>query len=243
MSTHVASLERALGGTLVDRSHRPIGPTELGTAFLPHAREVLDALQRGADTVDRLTDAPRGTVVIGCHPSVSAGFLPGVLAAVHARHPLIRIELSERTTQDLVSGVLAGRFQIAIHSLAGDPPPPELHSVPLWSERFVAITPPDHPLRDARNPGTGDLPPAAIPEQPQTVVELARAGRGVGVLNGLAAAISATDGMAITPVGTLEQVRHVAVTRDRRTASSPSVEAVLAAILAAPVPAGVRRAA
>lgn len=35
VSTHVASLEKALGGTLVDRSHRPIGPTELGTAFLP----------------------------------------------------------------------------------------------------------------------------------------------------------------------------------------------------------------
>ncbi|MEE1650278.1 LysR family transcriptional regulator [Brachybacterium sp. J144] len=276
VSTHVASLERALGGTLVDRSHRPIGLTELGAAFLPHAREVLDALQRGADTVDRHTDTPRGTVVIGCHPSVSAGFLPGVLAAVHARHPLIRIELSERTTQDLVSGVLSGRYHLAIHSLAGDPPPPELQSEPLWSERFVALTPPDHPLLDARDPVTGDLPPAAIPEhpliavalpgaevdpdtgsalgawglsipvawqteQPQTVVELARAGLGVGVLNGLAAAISATEGMAITPVGTLEQGRHVAVTRDRRTASSPSVEAVLAAILAAPVPAGVRR--
>ena len=45
MSTHVAALERALGGTLVDRRHRPVRPTELGAAFLPHARAVLAALE------------------------------------------------------------------------------------------------------------------------------------------------------------------------------------------------------
>lgn len=32
VSTHVAALERALGGILMDRSHRPVRPTELGTA-------------------------------------------------------------------------------------------------------------------------------------------------------------------------------------------------------------------
>ena len=94
VSTHVASLERALGGTLVDRSHRPIGPTELGVAVLPHARAVLEALERGAEAVEQHTGTLRGRVVIGCHPSVSAGFLPAVLAAVHAEHPLLRIELA-----------------------------------------------------------------------------------------------------------------------------------------------------
>ncbi|MGP5625336.1 LysR family transcriptional regulator [Brachybacterium alimentarium] len=295
VSTHVASLEKALGGTLVDRSHRPIGPTELGTAFLPHARAVLDALERGAEAVDAHTGTPRGRVVIGCHPSVSAGFLPTVLAAVHAEHPFVRVELTEHTTPDLVSGIGAGRFHIAIHSLAADPPSDDLQSVHLWTERFVAVVPPDHPILRAmpdrpdegfhggEQPGTvpqadmaqEGLPPrvlaehpviaiaqpgaAADPdtggalsawgleiplawqsEQPQSVVNLARAGLGVGVLNSLAAAVSDTCGMVVVPVGTVAEGRLVAATRDRRAATSPSVDVVYRTILATPPPQGMQ---
>ena len=77
-------------------------------------------------------------------------------------------------------------------------------------------------------------------EQPQTVVNLARAGLGVGVLNSLAARISDTDGMAVVPVGTLAEGRRVAVTRDRRTIASPSVDLVFDAIVSTSPPAGVR---
>jgi DNA-binding transcriptional LysR family regulator len=274
VSTHVAALERALGGILVDRSHRPVRPTELGTAFLPHAREVLAALERGAETVDEHTGTLRGRVVIGCHPSVSAGFLPGVLAAVHDRHPHLRVQLTEHTTPDLVSGIAAGRFHIAIHSLASDPPSDDLLSVHLWNEHFVAVVPPDHPhaaLEDgtrgavdpcrlaehpliaiarpgaAVDPDTGgalsawglDLPLTWQSEQPQSVVNLARAGLGVGVLNALAAGVSDTTGMVVVPVGTMSEGRQVAVTRDRRMPPAPSVDVVFRAILAATPPPGV----
>lgn len=278
VSTHVAALERALGGILIDRTHRPIGPTELGIAFLPHARAVLEALERGAEAVDQHTGTLRGRVVIGCHPSVSAGFLPEVIASVHARHPEVRVELTEHTTPDLISGIVTGRFHIAIHSLAADPPSDDLQSVPMWTERYVAVVPVDHeltqhePLGDdgddgldppliARHPliavarpgadvdpDTGsalrawglEIPLAWQTEQPQTVVNLARAGLGVGVLNSLAARISDTSSMAVLPVGTLAEGRQVAVTRDRRTIASPSVDVVFETILSTPPPAGVR---
>jgi len=270
VSTHVASLERALGGTLVDRSHRPVRPTELGIAFLPHAREVLAALQRGIEAVDEHSGTLRGRVVIGCHPSVSGGFLPRVLADIHVAHPELRVQLTEHTTPDLVSGIAAGRFHIAIHSLAADPPSSDLQSVPLWTEHFVAIVPPEHPLIQhagegpvdpaqlaehpliaiARpgamvDPDTGsalsawglDLPLAWQSELPQSVVNLARAGLGVGVLNALAADICDTVGMEVMQVGTLAEGREVAATRDRRS-SSPSVDAVFRAICTAAPPPG-----
>src|SRR5699024_12299758 len=97
VSTHVAALERALGGLLIDRTHRPIGPTELGTTFLPHARAVLEALERGVEAVDQHTGTLRGRAVIGCHPSVSAGFLAGVCAAVRAGHPPLGRGLTAHT--------------------------------------------------------------------------------------------------------------------------------------------------
>lgn len=274
VSTHVAALERALGGTLVDRSHRPIGPTELGSTFLPHAREVLAALERGAEAVEAHTGTLRGRVVVGCHPSVSAGFLPGVLAALHAEHPLLRVELTEHTTPDIVSGIASGRFHLAIHSLADDPPSADLRSVHLWTERYVAVAPPEHPLlpvggvpeegldprRLAEHPLIGIARPGApidpdtagafsawgleIPlawqsELPQSVVGLARAGLGVGILNALAADVCDTTGLVVAPVGSLAEGRRVAVTSPRRTASSPSVDALFRAIVEATPPAGV----
>lgn len=271
VSTHVASLERALGGTLVDRRHRPVRATELGIAFLPHARNVLAALERGVEAVDDHTGTLRGRVVIGCHPSVSAGFLPGVLAAVHAEHPHIRMQLTEHSTTDLASGIAAGRFHIAVHSLAAEALSPDLLSVPLWTERYVVVVPPGHLLEPAHpgtavdpalltehpliaiarpgaavDPDTGgvltawglDLPLAWQSELPQSVVNLARAGLGVGVLNGLAADVCDTTGMIVAPVGTMAEGRQVAATRDRRTSSSPSIDAVFRAILAADPPAG-----
>lgn len=274
VSTHVAALERALGGILIDRTHRPIGPTELGTTFLPHARAVLETLERGVEAVDHHTGTLRGRVVIGCHPSVSAGFLPDVIASVHARHPEVRVELTEHTTPDLISGIVSGRFHIAIHSLIADPPSEDLQSVPMWTERYVAVVPVDHeltrhetheergldpalithhPLIAVARPGaevdpdTGsalrawglEIPLAWQTEQPQTVVNLARAGLGVGVLNELAARISDTSSMAVLPVGTPAEGRQVAVTRDRRTIASPSVDVVFETILSTPPPAGV----
>src|SRR5699024_3768792 len=232
------------GGLLIDRTHRPIGPTELGTTFLPHARAVLEALERGVEAVDQHTGTLRGRVVIGCHPSVSAGFLPGVIASVHARHPRVRVQLTQHTTPDLVSGIVSGRFNIPIHSLAADPPSGALQSVARGTERYVAVVSPDpahcracaaaahpgpgaapdpahpapsgaapslrggpaggglgpaavarHPLIAVARPGaevdpdTGsalrawglEIPVAWQTEQPQTVVNLARAGLGVGV--------------------------------------------------------------
>lgn len=273
VSSHVAALERALGGSLVDRRHRPVRPTELGAAFLPHARAVLEALEQGVQAVEEHSGSLRGRVVIGCHPSVSAGFLPGVLAAVHERHPLLRVQLTEHTTPDLVSGIASGRFHIAIHSLAEDPPAGDLLSVHLWTEHFVAVVPPGHPLLSttvdgsldpaqltrhpliaiarpgaAIDPDTGgaltawglDLPLTWQSELPQTVVSLARAGLGVGVLNALAAAVCDTDGLVVVPVGSIAEGRHVAATRERATSPSPSVDAVFDAVLAAEPPAGAR---
>lgn len=152
VSAHVASLERALGGTLLDRRHRPVAPTDLGAAFLPYARRALRTLEDGADVVSRHAEEVHGRVVIGCHPSVSAGFLPGVLAEVHRRHPGIRVELTEHTTPDIVAGLESGQFHIAVHSMVHDPAGEGMLAVPLWCEEHVVVVPEGHALACAAQP-------------------------------------------------------------------------------------------
>ncbi|WP_341854131.1 LysR family transcriptional regulator substrate-binding protein [Brachybacterium sp. GPGPB12] len=143
-------------------------------------------------------------MVIGRHPSVSAGFLPGVIAGVHAEHPLLRIQLTEHTTPDLVSGIAAGRFDIAIHSLASDPPSSDLLSVHLWTEHFVAVVPPGHPLAPEDGQVREPLEPAGLTEHP--LIAIARPGAAVDPDTGArAAGLGARDpaGLAVraTAVG------------------------------------------
>lgn len=269
VSTHVAALERSLGGPLLDRRHRPVRLTDLGEEFLPYARSALLALEQGQDVADQHAGRLRGRLVIGCHPSVSAGFLPEVVATVHARHPEVRVELTEHATAALVSGILSGRFQLAIHSAIPVPETEDVVRIPLWDEPYVAVVPQTHdlaggggpvapadlrdePLIAIARPGESVDPDTAVAfdawgletnlswqtAMPQTVVSLARAGLGVGVLNSLAARTCSTDGVVLLPLADHRHVRRTVVSFDGSGYLSPSAQMVLRVILAAPPPPG-----
>ncbi|MGD8202074.1 LysR family transcriptional regulator [Ornithinimicrobium sp. W1679] len=269
VSAHVAAIERALGGPLLDRRHRPVRLTDLGEEFLPYARSALLALDQGQDVADQHANRFRGRLVIGCHPSVSAGFLPAVAATVHAQHPEVRIELTEHATADLVSGILAGRFQLAIHSAIPVPETEDVVRIPLWDEAYVAVVARSHDLarrggpvapRDLQGesliaiarPGEAVDPDTAAAFEawglqtnlswqtamPQTVVSLARAGLGVGLLNSLAAQTCDSDGVALLPLAHRRHVRRTVVSFDGNGYLSPSAQMVLRVILAAHPPPG-----
>lgn len=166
VSAHVAALEQALGAPLFDRRHRPIELTDAGEAFIPHARQALLALEQGAASIDSLTGVLRGRVVLGAHPSISAGFVPNVFKNFSVKHPQVRVELSEDTTTALTHDLSVGNLHLAIRSTSAGAAPPGLVSQPLWREPYVAVVPLSHPLARAPVP----LPPEALSRMPLIVI-------------------------------------------------------------------------
>lgn len=146
VSSHIASLEQALGARLFDRRHRPVLLTDAGEAFLPHARAVLAELDRGHADVDAVLGVVRGHVVLGSYPSASAAFVPGLLRRFHARHPQISVDLTERTTLDLSEALGSGQLHLALRPLAPSDDTEGLSFRALWREPLVAVFLPDHPL-------------------------------------------------------------------------------------------------
>lgn len=73
---------------------------------------------------------------------------------------------------------------------------------------------------------------------PQTVMSLARAGLGVGVLNSLAARTCDSDGVVLLPLADRRHVRRTVVSFDGNGYLSPSAQMVLRVILSAQPPAG-----
>jgi DNA-binding transcriptional LysR family regulator len=166
VSSHVASLEQALGARLFDRAHRPVVLTDVGEAFLPHARAVLADLDRGRADVDAVLGVVRGHVVLGSYPSASAAFVPAVLRAFTRRHPHVTVDLSERVTLDLSGALETGQLHLALRPLVPHDHAGGLTFRPLWREPLVAVFPPDHPLADVPPP----LPLAELVAHPLVTI-------------------------------------------------------------------------
>jgi DNA-binding transcriptional LysR family regulator len=152
VSAHVAALEQALGVTLFDRRHRPVGLTDAGEAYLPHAREVLAALDRGHAEIEAVVGVTRGSVVLGSYPSASAAFLPGLMRTFTRAYPRVRVDLTEQATVDLAESLNSGELHLALRALAPLDRTEGLLSRPLWCEPLVAVFPTDHPLSEQPEP-------------------------------------------------------------------------------------------
>ena len=173
VSAHIACLEQALCTALFDRRHRPVELTDAGETFLRYARDALLCLEHGAAAIDSLAGVRRGRVVLGSHPSISAGFLPKVLKAFSAAHPHVRVELSENTSTVLTHDLSVGKLHLAIRSLSAGEAPPGLVCRPLWREPYVVVVPEAHPLAGQTVP----LAPTALEHVP--LILIGRPGAGI----------------------------------------------------------------
>lgn len=123
VSAGIASLERSLGVRLFDRTGRHLVLATAGEDLLPHARAVLESLDRMRDlaTVD---DADlRGRVRLGIFTSMDIVDLTGVLRRFRQRHPLVAVELmtSPSGTTGLVQDLVSGRLDLAYTGLPAAP--------------------------------------------------------------------------------------------------------------------------
>ena len=99
---HIAALEAALGTTLFVRSQHGLNPTPAAVELRPHAEAMQAAAAAFVRTASGEAAAPRGVVRVTASQTIGAEVLPPILAAFHAGHPGIAIELVlTNRTEDL----------------------------------------------------------------------------------------------------------------------------------------------
>ncbi|KMO43717.1 LysR family transcriptional regulator [Methylobacterium tarhaniae] len=103
LGRQIAALEQVLGVALFTRSPTGLAPTEAALTLAPYARSLkatADALRRA---VTAEAEGLTGRVRITASEVVGAEVLPAILAALHARHPGLALDvvLSDRM-QDLL---------------------------------------------------------------------------------------------------------------------------------------------
>ncbi len=146
LSHQIARLERELGVRLFERTSRRVRLTPAGAAFLPAARQCLDAAERAAAEAAAAVGEIRGRLAVGLIPTVAAVDLPGALRAFRERYPHVRISLRVGASEDLVEQVRQGAIEVAFLGLPTTARPQGVEARELARDRLVAVVPPDHPL-------------------------------------------------------------------------------------------------
>ena len=150
LSHQIARLERELGARLFERTSRRVWLTPAGEAFLPAARQCLDAAARAAAEVAAAIGEVRGRLAVGLIPTVAAVDIPGALQEFRTRYPQVRISLRVGASEDLVEQVRRGAIEVAFLGLPTNTRPDGVAVHELARDHLVAVVAQDHELAGER---------------------------------------------------------------------------------------------
>ena len=145
VSAGLRSLERELGATLFDRTTRRMALTEAGERVLPHARALLEAVERMRDEAGDDDLGLRGRVRMGTFAALDGLGLPDVVHRFREQHPRVDLSLvvSSTGSTGIADDLRHGRLDLAFSGLPG-PVGTDIASEPLAEFPFVALLPRGH---------------------------------------------------------------------------------------------------
>ena len=145
LSASVRALEVELQTPLLVRSTRHVQMTPAGHAFLVRAREALQVIESGRETVADIAGLRRGTLRVGSVHTLPAFMnLSSLIAQYHSANPGIEVRLRQGDTDGLIEALRGGRLDLAFLPLVD--PPEDIVARVVACEDLVLATRKDHPL-------------------------------------------------------------------------------------------------
>jgi LysR family transcriptional regulator for metE and metH len=209
LSHQLRDIEGRLGTPFFTRLGRRMVLTAAGRRVLDSARRVIAEVERAEQDVRRLAGHGDGTIRVCTQCNTGYHWLAPLLAAFQRKHPRVVVHIAADATARPVEALLDGRVDLAI--LIDPPADRRFRLRPLFADEMVAIVAKTHSLAKKRWVGAADLAPEHLllytsrPEESfllrrvlapaslvparvsfimltEAMIELARAGTGVGVL-------------------------------------------------------------
>jgi LysR family transcriptional regulator for metE and metH len=209
LSHQLADLERRLGTVLFTRKGKRMVATPAGERLVEFAREMLSSLGRAEREVRDVAARRDGLIRLSTECYTCYHWLPGVMREFQRAFARIEIRIAADATRRPLPALLRGQLDLAIMSTPVRDR--RLESIPLFRDELVAVVAPGHPWTKQRFARAEDfaqehllsysvsrqestlfrelLTPAGVTprelsrvELTEAIIELVRAGLGVGVL-------------------------------------------------------------
>lgn len=150
VSQQVKRLERQVGARLLAPAGRGVVLTPAGRALVGAADDVLCALERGRTAAANAAGGePEGVVRVAAFSTAVRGLLAPVLPALAARHPRLRVDVTELDPDPALDALALGAVDAAVvHDADGLPPevPSGLEQEHLLTDVGDVVLRRDHPL-------------------------------------------------------------------------------------------------
>lgn len=146
VSKRLSDLEDILGVSLFDRLARGMALTPAGETLLHHARVTLLTIEKMGVELGEYSLGVRGHVRMLANLSAIVQFLPDDLPSFLEAHSLLRFDLQECPSSEVVRGIEEGGADIGI--CAGDVERRSLETFGYRRDRLVVVTRSDHPLAE-----------------------------------------------------------------------------------------------
>jgi DNA-binding transcriptional LysR family regulator len=141
VTTRIKHLEATVGMPLFHRDRQRLHLSPSGELLLGYADRLIQLSEEARHVVSGA--APQGLLKLGSLESTTASRLAPVLAQFHRLYPDVRLELTTGTNDSLVAAVSERRLDCAF--IAEPPPAGNLAWQPVFREKLVVISNPDHP--------------------------------------------------------------------------------------------------
>lgn len=114
LSMQLHKLEQELGVKIFDRSKQPVVPTEAGAEIIAQARRVLSERDVLLEQVQSRQGFLTGELRIGIIPTLAPYLLPLFIPAFTRKYPLVKLKVTEMTTELTVARLREGRIDAGI---------------------------------------------------------------------------------------------------------------------------------
>ncbi len=149
LSMQIKALEEELGVVLLDRSKKPVIPTEAGEVVLEQARQTLAAYNYIREAVSELKGETAGKLRLGVIPTIAPYLLHKFIPEFAQRYPRVELEIKEMVTRDIIDALKRDAIDAALvaSGTCGD----GINEQDLFDDRFYAYVSTSNPLYERSN--------------------------------------------------------------------------------------------
>ncbi len=148
LSQQMKNLEAELGTPLFIRGKKETHLTAAGKALLPRAEALLAQAEAARAAVTDVAQVRGGKLIVAAIPSVCAGLLPELLHAFGRKHPGVKLQLIEDSSERVAISVESGHADLGFLQLPASKA--AFESRVLITEPFVALVAATHSLADEK---------------------------------------------------------------------------------------------
>ncbi|WP_455543900.1 LysR family transcriptional regulator [Intestinibacter sp.] len=158
LSKAMSKLKEELEVPLFEKSGRNIKITRFGEVFLSYAQLALNNIEKGIDELKYMKNDTENHISLAYTECIGSSFIPFIISSFLNNHSDIKFQFNTSSTTETLENLKARKVDLGfIDSLHEIEKYSELESVLVSKQKYVLVTPKNHPLSSKTEVSLKDL--------------------------------------------------------------------------------------